>query len=91
MLTSEHIIREAKQDALLDLISDFGIYAILISGKEKMILEEDCIIFAYYNNIGLYYIPKSLGKTDVIPKTERAIFVPYHAIQAIAFNDKPRT
>lgn len=88
MLTAEHIIKNAEEDAIYDMISDFGIYAVRVSWKEAMIVATDCLLFKFIPTIGLWYIPHN--KRNIIEVTERPFFIPYRAIQAIAFNEKPK-
>lgn len=69
-------------------VADYGIYAFrTLDGKE--ILAVDCKHIRLRREGHLYYMPNNTR--NVVNVVERWIWVPYHAIAGIAFNEKPKT
>lgn len=73
------------QLGLYPAISIYGIYAFR-SKNGKDILAADCK-WLFLHDDGLWYM---LGKRDVIVLEEHWVWIPTHAIDAIAFNTKPK-
>lgn len=65
-------------------INRYGIYAFKVGGEA--ILASNCSAVYLDENNDLWY--KLGNKNNVIEVEERWIWVPYHSLQAIAFNNK---
>lgn len=67
----------------------YGLYAFKVDGMDKTLLVSDCELVQLNHDLSMWYIPKALYGNEHVPRMERPIFVPAHAVMALAFNLKP--